>query len=99
MASLSLPVFDRIVLRLDMSGDCWLWKGAKNDMGYGVIGTGLAHPKVDRVHRIVYECVVGRIPDGKHVHHICREPACVHPDHLELLTPAEHRAVHREEKE
>ena len=40
-------------------------------------------------HRYAYESLVGPIPDGLHLDHLCRVPACVNPDHLEPVTPAE----------
>lgn len=67
---------------------CWLWSGARNDGGYGVHGGAGAH-------RVVYEILVGPIPQGRHLHHKCQVPRCVNPDHLEPVTPAEHGQRHR----
>jgi hypothetical protein len=40
-----------------------------------------------RAHRVAYELLVGPIPDGMHLDHLCRTPACVNPAHLEPVTP------------
>lgn len=38
------------------------------------------------MHRVVYELVVGPIPDGMQLDHLCRQRACCNPDHLEPVT-------------
>lgn len=38
------------------------------------------------IHRFIYECVVGAIPEGLHLDHLCRNPACFAPFHLEPVT-------------
>jgi hypothetical protein len=37
-------------------------------------------------HRVSYEWAKGPIPDGMELDHLCRNPACVNPDHLEAVT-------------
>lgn len=46
-------------------------------------------------HRVAWELEHGEIPKGMHLHHTCENSACVNVEHLELLTPKEHRAKHR----
>ena len=68
---------------------CWLYTGAQNSQGYGV------DREVGSVHRFIYETLVGEIPEGYHLHHICEVKACCNPEHLEPLTPADHAEWHR----
>src|SRR3990167_10447262 len=39
----------------------------------------------------MYELHKGKIPNGLHIDHLCRTPACVNPDHMEPVTCAENR--------
>lgn len=67
-------------------GDCWVWTGAKNSRGYGV---AVVAGQRGLVHRYVYTAMVGPIPDGLHLDHLCRNPICCRPDHLEPVTARE----------
>lgn len=66
--------------------DCMLFAREINNMGYGVVYNG---GKVYRAHRFVYEGLVGDIPAGLALDHLCKIPRCVNPDHLEPVTYAE----------
>ena len=68
----------------DESG-CWLWTGARFKAGYAGIRWGGA---AKYGHRVAYEVLVGEVPAGLELDHLCRTPACVNPDHLE---PVSHR--------
>lgn len=57
---------------------CWIWSGARNNMGYGILG-------VDRTHRIAYTLLRGPIPDGLVLDHLCRIRCCVNPWHVEAV--------------
>lgn len=61
---------------------CWIWTRSVNRSGYGQYDGSLAH-------RLVYELLVGPIPSGHQIDHLCRTPGCVNPLHLEPVTPAE----------
>jgi hypothetical protein len=68
--------------RIDADGDCWVWTGARTSKGYGNINGRAAH-------RLVYEALVGPIPVGLWIDHLCRNRPCVNPDHLEPVPPRE----------
>lgn len=64
---------------------CWDWVGAIGVGGYGIWdadGGRLAH-------RTLYIRAKGAIPTGLQLDHLCRNPSCVNPDHLEPVTPRE----------
>ena len=69
---------------------CWLWTGAQVK-GYGRLRFG---GRVQPAHRVAYEMMVGPIPSGLTLDHLCHVKACVRPSHLEPVTQAEnlHRA-------
>lgn len=77
-------VLDRVV-RVPFSG-CWIFTGAANDFGYGIVGGGGRGQPNDRAHRITYKHFCGDIPSGMFVCHACDVPSCCNPDHLFLGT-------------
>ena len=65
---------------------CWLWLGAHNQKGYGLFRTGGAGSHRMGAHRFVYLTLIGLIPDGLVLDHICNNPGCVNPSHLRPVT-------------
>jgi len=65
---------------------CWEWCAAHNRKGYGHFGWNGRH---HMAHRVSFTVLVGPIPEGKEVHHICVNPPCVRPDHLAAVTHLE----------
>lgn len=62
--------------------DCWIVNTTHNGKGYRWI----SH---DYAHRHMYRLVVGPIPDGYEIDHLCSQPSCANPAHLEAVTHAE----------
>ena len=68
--------------RIPIAG-CWIWTGAADRQGYGRINV---NGKIKLTHRVAYEFYVGKIPTGLELDHLCRNPTCVNPSHLEPVT-------------
>ena len=69
---------------------CWLWTGARDPKGYGLCRFPLGDAVIlQRAHRVVYQIERGAIPVGLEIDHLCRNPSCVNPDHLEPVTRRE----------
>lgn len=70
---------------------CWEWTGHIQTSGYGQFRyrrSGQPHVAVV-AHRVAYELLIGPIPDDRELDHLCRNRACVNPDHLEPVTKHE----------
>lgn len=72
-------------MHVDESG-CWIFDGAINEHGYGILFDNGKHV---RAHRLTYEALVGPIADGSVLDHLCRVRRCVNPQHLEPVTNRE----------
>lgn len=81
---MTAPVADRLWRRVEKrESGCWEFTGALNT-GYGRIsGPG---GRLLYTHRLAYELLVGTIPEGMDLDHLCRNRACCNPDHLEPVT-------------
>lgn len=74
--------------KVQPTGFCWEWIGARDPNGYGVFNLGVAHNnRLDRAHRVAWELLIGPISHGLHIDHLCRNRGCCNPDHLEPVTP------------
>jgi CxxC motif-containing protein len=78
---------EHLLSRMSIREDgCWIWTGCVGRKGYG---NAKYQGKAGPVHRHVYEHFRGPIPEGLVIDHLCRNPACANPDHLEAVTPRE----------
>lgn len=66
----------------DPETDCWLWT-ASTDNGYGRFWVA---GRLVLAHRFAYELLVGPIPEGLELDHLCRVRHCVNPAHMEPVT-------------
>lgn len=81
------PLIERIVGSAEIEiGGCWIWIASRFRKGYGRI---CVHGKYRSAHRVSYEVFCGPIPDGLQIDHLCRNHACVNPNHLEPVTARE----------
>ena len=72
--------------------NCWYWQGAKNGNGYGVIR--IAGGGFLTVHVAMYKLLVGDVPKGYDLDHLCASGAkdpvlqrsCCNPEHLQPVT-------------
>lgn len=82
-----VPLEKRIWPRIEKTDGCWNWTGGANSKGYGIV-TSLHAPGI-APYRWVYQQLVGPIPKGMHIDHLCRNIRCCNPAHLEAVTPKE----------
>jgi hypothetical protein len=91
------PPAERFWKKVDRKGPngCWLWTAGQTSTGYG---------KFERIkddgrrvtckaHRFSFLLHGGALLPGHHLHHVCGVSVCVNPQHLQQVTPKEHRAL------
>lgn len=79
--------------RVAVGDGCWEWKGGRTRAGYGRLKLLDEQGRwyTLAAHRFAYEDHVGPIEVGHEIDHLCRNPPCVRPDHLEAVTPWENK--------
>jgi len=65
---------------------CWIWEGGIDKVGYGRFKV---NGKLLGSHRFSYEINKSKIPEKMVLDHLCKNPSCVNPDHLEAVTQKE----------
>ncbi len=77
------PTEERFWNMVNKTDTCWLWTGCTAGRGYGLFGV---NRKLVRPHRYAYELLVGPIPEGLQIDHLCPNRGCVNPAHLRAVT-------------
>ncbi len=84
MTKAGLDPVERVWLRIQVTDSgCWEFTGSCDPHGYGRITVA---KKQRGAHIIVWETHRGLVPDGLELDHLCRNPPCCNPDHLEPVT-------------
>lgn len=69
---------------------CWVWNGLLTNAGYGRLNwMHLFGVNVPGAHRVVLAAIGQPVPQDKVVDHLCRNRACINPDHLDVVTQRE----------
>lgn len=93
MSKPPVPMLSRLWPKVRRGTGCWDWLATRTAAGYGQFWAGryspTGQPLLDSAHRVVYEVLVGPIPAGLEIDHLCRNTGCVNPEHLEVVTHAE----------
>src|SRR5574337_1962859 len=81
-------IFQRWAEKVGSAGlfECWPWHGARTKLGYGFIWKGGWRSGNKAAHRFAYEHFIGPIPIELEIDHLCRNPNCVNPLHLQAVT-------------
>lgn len=77
---------DRFWGKVTVSDNCWNWTGARTQKGYGQI---YISGKSRYAHIVSYNLHYGKVPDGLEIDHLCENPSCVNPGHLEAVSHSE----------
>ena len=75
--------------KVSVSGNCWIWTAYKDRDGYGVFSIHIKGTRQSipiKAYRLTYELFKEDTPKGLQIDHLCRNRACVNPDHLEVVT-------------
>ena len=79
----------RLASSFEINDDgCWVWMRHCLPDGYGRAYDGRTKRQA-LAHRWSYGLLVGEIPAGLTLDHLCKNTSCVNPDHLEPVTQAE----------
>ena len=82
-----MPLEDRFWEKVKKGTCCWEWTACRSALGYGKT---YLDGKYLSAHRLSYFLAHGKeVPEGMTIDHLCRNPSCVRPDHLEVVSMKE----------
>src|SRR5215471_16730756 len=73
-------------IRVDSGTGCWTWIGKKWGTSRIQYGSVRINKTTKTVHRVIYELLAEKIPEGLCIDHLCRNSLCCNPVHLEPVT-------------
>ncbi len=79
----------RFLAKVTKTDSCWLWTGYLDHRGYGRFSIGGRKGIETTAQNAAYRLFVGPIARGLEIDHLCRNPSCVNPCHLEAVTHRE----------
>jgi hypothetical protein len=88
----NLSISERFWCKVDVGpqDQCWEWQAARHNYrgGYGTFR--IRAGRMTQAHRFAFQDTYGAdIPSGMEIDHLCKNPPCVNPEHLDLVTPQE----------
>lgn len=72
-----------------MATNCWEWTAYRRPNSYGLFKLHGKYGRRVHAHRWAWEELHGPILNDLEIDHVCRNPLCVRPDHLDLVTHQE----------
>ena len=82
------PIMGRFWEKVTQTSNCWIWTSTVDRHGYGRFYTG-GSPRIIGAHQFAYQILIGPVPQNLELDHLCRNPLCVNPWHLEAVTHKE----------
>jgi hypothetical protein len=77
---------DRLLSKTKIVDGCIEFTGSVQTGGYGQMGIK-GRPYL--THKLAYEWLIGEVPSGLELDHICRNKKCLNTEHLEPVTHSE----------
>lgn len=81
-----IDIKEKLFSYIEKTDTCWIWNGPIGTGGYGMFSTAHHRGYSIRAHRAAYQILVGDIPEGLVIDHLCRVRHCVNPEHLQAVT-------------